>query len=211
MLHRKTALRLVAPVAVLALTLSACNGSDDADAKGAATAAADSSPSTGGSASASASASTSAAGGDVATGESVTGKVAEEPGEVTYEIAAQKVDVGTEAEAQKVVSDPKDAKGMVLAIAHVKFTHQAGPALTDSSDANDGTTVWADEQRGSILIGASADDVAGCDDPYDVESWKQGESHVFCETYLVPVTAKSIEVHWSEEDGEPFIWKFPHA
>ncbi|MFD7064342.1 hypothetical protein [Streptomyces sp. NPDC059906] len=45
--------------------------------------------------------------------------------------------------------------------------------------------------------------------PYDVEGWKQGESHVFCETYVIPAGATSVEVHWSEEDGEPHVWRFP--
>jgi hypothetical protein len=198
--HHKTALRLVAPVAVLALTLSACGGGDDkADAKSPDTGKAKVFPSP-----------EPASGGELGTGESATGKVAEDPGEVTYDVVAQKVDVGTEAEAAKAVSQPDKVKGKVLAVAHVKYTHKGGPALTEGSDVDDGTTVFADGQRGSILIGAS-EDAAGCEDPYDVDSWKQGESHVFCETYVIPANAKSVEVHWSEEDGEPYIWKFPNA
>jgi hypothetical protein len=185
--HHKTALRLAAPVAVLALALTACGGGDDADAD----AKGSSSPE------ASASPSQAASGGDLATGESATGKVAEDPGEVTYEVVAQKVDVGTEAEAAKAVADAADAKGKVLATAHVKYTHKSGPALTDGSSVHDGTTVFADEHA------------AGCEDPYDVDSWKQGESHVFCETYVIPAGATSVEVHWEEEDGEPYVWKFP--
>ncbi|MCX5602027.1 hypothetical protein AB0H92_00500 [Streptomyces phaeochromogenes] len=199
MLRHNSALRAVAPVAVLALTLSACGGGDDAgtDAKKS------SQPK------ATASQSKAASGGELATGESATGKVEEEDGKVTYEITAQKVDLGTEAEAEKLVQDKADAKGMALAVAHVKYTHKAGPALTSDSDAGDGTTIWADGQRGTLLLG-SADDAPGCEDPYDVTSWKSGESHVFCESYLVPSNAKSLEVHWSEEDGEPYIWKFPN-
>ncbi|MFF9810902.1 hypothetical protein ACF1G5_38450 [Streptomyces coeruleorubidus] len=198
--HHKTALRLIAPVAVLALTLTACGGGDDkADAKSTKTGKSKVFPSP-----------EPASGGELGTGESATGKVAEDPGEVTYDVVAQKVDVGTEAEAAKAVSEPDKVKGMVLAVAHVKYTHKSGPALTDGSDVHDGTTVFADGRRGSVLIGAS-EDTSGCEDPYDVESWKQGESHVFCETYVVPANAKSVEVHWSEEDGEPYIWKFPNA
>lgn len=198
--HHQTALRLVAPVAVLALTLTACGGGDDtADAKSTGTDRARTSPSP-----------EPASGGEMETGESATGKVAEDPGEVTYEVLAQKVDVGTEAEAAKAVSEPDKVKGKVLAVAHLKYTHKSGPALTDGSDVHDGATVFADGQRGSVLIGAS-DDAAGCEDPYDVDSWKQGESHVFCETYVIPANAKSVEVHWSEEDGEPYIWKFPNG
>ncbi|MFF8873526.1 hypothetical protein [Streptomyces massasporeus] len=198
--HHQTALRLVAPVAVLALTLTACGGGDDtADAKSTGPAGAEASPS-----------SSPTSGGEMGTGESATGKVAEDPGEVTYEVLAQKVDMGTEAEAAKVVSEPDKVKGKVLAVAHLKYTHKSGPALTDGSDVHDGTTVFADGQRGTVLIGA-AEDAAGCEDPYDVDSWKQGESHVFCETYVIPANAKSVEVHWAEEDGEPYIWKFPNG
>ncbi|MEU3897599.1 hypothetical protein [Streptomyces sp. NPDC045251] len=200
--HHKTALRLAAPVAVLALALTACGGGDDTDADAKGKGKGSASPE------ASASPSEAASGGDLATGESATGKVAEDPGEVTYEIVAQKVDVGTEAEAAKAVADAADAKGKVLATAHVKYTHKSGPALTDGSSVHDGTTVFADGQRGGVLIGAS-EDAPGCEDPYDVDSWKQGESHVFCETYVIPAGATSVEVHWEEEDGEPYVWKFP--
>ncbi|MCC8339498.1 hypothetical protein LMJ38_26650 [Streptomyces sp. R1] len=196
--HRKTALRLAAPVTVLALALTACGGGDDTDADAKSPATTEASPSP----------SQPASGGDMATGESATGKVAEDPGEVTYEVLAQKVDVGTEEEAAKAVADAADAKGKVLATAHIKYTHKSGPALTEGSDVHDGATVFADGQRGGVLIGAS-EDAPGCEDPYDVESWKQGESHVFCETYVIPAGAASVEVHWSEEDGEPYVWKFP--
>ncbi|MGW5785241.1 hypothetical protein ACWEWK_14720 [Streptomyces sp. NPDC003757] len=197
--HRKTALRLASPVAVLALALTACGGGDDdsgADAKGGRAATASPSPSA------------PASGGDMAQGESATGKVAEDPGQVTYDVVAQKVEVGTEAEAAKAVADAADAKGKVLATAYVEYTHKSGPALTEGSDVHDATTVFADGQRGGVLIGAS-EDAPGCEDPYDVDSWKQGESHVFCETYVIPANATSVEVHWSEEDGEPYVWTFP--
>ncbi|MGC9498685.1 hypothetical protein [Streptomyces sp. WG7] len=196
--HHKTALRLAAPVAVLALALTACGGGDDTDAK---------SPE---SPDASASPSPTASGGDMATDESATGKVTEDPGEVTYDVVARKVDVGTEAEAAKAVADAADAKGKVLAVAHVRYTHRSGPALTGGSGVHDRTTVFADGQRGGVLVGAS-DDAPGCEDPYGVESWEQGESHVFCATYLVPADATSVEVHWEEEDGVPYVWKFPRS
>ncbi|MDG9724041.1 hypothetical protein [Streptomyces sp. DH41] len=193
--HHKTAPRLAAPVAVLALALTACGGGDDADAKSPASPEVSVSPSR------------AVSGGGLATGESATGKVAEGPGEVTYDVVAQKVEVGTEAEAAKAVADAADAEGRVPAVAHVRYTHRSGPALTGGSAVHHGTTVFADGQRGGVLIGAS-DDAPGCEDPYDVRSWKQGDSHVFCETYLIPADATSVEVHWKEEDGEPYVWKY---
>lgn len=202
--HKPTRLALAMPVALLALTLSACGGGDDsAGSTGqSAPSSKDTSPT------ATASQAEAASGGDVATGESVTGKVAEEEGEVTYEITAEKVDLGTEAEAAAVVKDKADAKGMVMAVAHVRFTHKSGPTLSSSSDVNDGTTISADDQRGAVVLFAP-DDAPGCEDVYDIESWKAGESHTVCTTYLIPAAAKDVQVHWSEEDGEPYIWTFP--
>ncbi|MEU5996460.1 hypothetical protein ABZ837_01370 [Streptomyces sp. NPDC047197] len=194
MLYRKTALRVAAPVAVLALALTGCNDdkAGSADEKPKAKASAKPSPESGG---------------EMGAGESATGKVKEGDADVTYEITAQKVDLGTEADTKKMVSDPKKAKGLVPAISYVKYTHKSGAPLTETPDANDGTTIWADGRRGTLVIGA-ADDAPGCEDALDIEGWKQGESHVLCDTYLVPKDAKDLEIHWSEEDGEPFTWKF---
>ncbi|MBM7439940.1 hypothetical protein [Streptomyces sp. HB132] len=201
MLHQKSALRLAAPVAVLALALTACGGGDDtADT-------ADKPKDTSSSAGKPKASPEPESGGELATGESATGRVTEGEAPVIYEIVAQKADVGTEADAAKVVSDPEKAKGLVLVVAHVKYTHKEGPALTRSPEVQRGVSISADGTRGSMLIGA-ADDAAGCEDPYDLKGWKQGESHVLCETYLVPAGSKQIEVQWAEEDGEPYIWKF---
>ncbi|MDQ1031436.1 hypothetical protein QF035_009018 [Streptomyces umbrinus] len=207
MLHHKNTLLIVAPVAVLALTLSACGDADNsanADVKESTTPKSNTAPE------AAASQSEEASGGELAAGESATATVKEESGNVTYEITAEKVELGTEAEAAKLVRDPADAKGMALAVAHLKFTHKSGPALTSDSEANDSTVIYADGQKGALLIGAS-DDAPGCEDPYDIEGWAPSESHTLCESYLVPAAAKEVEVHWSEEDGEPYIWKFPNG
>ncbi|MFD4525623.1 hypothetical protein ACFWP7_17185 [Streptomyces sp. NPDC058470] len=198
---RKTILRTAAPIAVLALGLTACGGGDSSDSGKS------SEKQAAGKSEASVSPRDPASG-ELAPGKAVTGKVKEGSQSVTYDVVAEKVDLGTEAEAQKLVTDKEAAKGLVLAVAHVKFTHKEGPALTDRSEANKGTTIWADGKRGALLIGA-ADTGAGCEDPYDIEGWKAGESHTLCESYLVPADAKSIEVHWSANDeGDPSIWKF---
>ncbi|GAA2767594.1 lipoprotein [Streptomyces paradoxus] len=199
----KTRPALAAAVAALALALTACGGGDDtADAKSTAPAGEkvrDTPPPS------------PASGGDMELDEPAMGKVAEDPGTVTYEILPVKVDVTTEAEAAKAISEPSKAKGMVLATARVTYTHKGGPALTDGSDVHDAATVFADGQRGSVLIGAT-EDAPGCEDPYDVDNWREGEAHTFCETYVVPANAKNIEVHWTEDevDGEPYIWAFPN-
>ncbi|MBM7169027.1 hypothetical protein JQK87_11480 [Streptomyces sp. G44] len=198
MLCKKTALRLAAPVAVLALALTACGGGDDKKSE--------ENPK----ADASRSRTEPAKPAALAAGESTTGKVEEGDATVTYDVAAQKVELGTEAGTRKLVSDPKDAEGLVAAVAHVKYTHKGGAPLKDVPDVGDGTEVYADGTRGGLLIGAS-EDAPGCEDELELEGWKKGESHVICQTYLVPVGAEELEVRWAPEDSErePAVWKFP--
>lgn len=191
--------RTALPVTVLAFALTACGGGDEQ------------SSSNGKPAAGAKEATVSThqpSGSERAAGQSATGTVKEGNQDVTYDVVAEKVDVGTEAEAQRLVADKSAAKGLVLAVAHVKFTHKAGQPLTDTPDVNDSTTIWADGKRTSLLIGAP-NDGPGCEDPYDIENWKQGESHTLCESYLVPANSRSVEVHWSASDSsDPFIWKF---
>lgn len=196
---RQNAVRFAVPVAALAFALSACGGGNDS---GGSASSSPSHPSEG-----SVSSPSSAANRDLGVGESATGTVKEGDTTVTYEVTAEKVDVGTESEAQQVVADKDDAKGMVLAVAHVKFTHRAGATVTDTFNASDGTTIWADGKRGALLLFAT-EDGPGCDDPYDIDSWKTGESHTLCESYLIPANSKTVEVHWAGEDSDPFIWRF---
>lgn len=195
----------------LVLTLSACGGGDDnADnnAKKSSPTASASQPE-----SSTSPAKKVSSGGELVAGEKATATVEEEDGTVTYDIAVTKVDVGTEADTAKLPLDDEDradVKGLVPATAYVTYTHKSGPTLTNSSDAGDSTTIWAGGRPGTNLIFAP-EDAAGCEDPYDVESWKSGESHTFCETYLVAAKPTSLEVHWTEEvdgkEGEPYIWK----
>ncbi|MEU8892009.1 hypothetical protein [Streptomyces sp. NPDC048442] len=212
MSHRKKlALRAAVPVAVLALALTGCNGDDKAEgAKGGAGAAKE----TTGAAKPPADGAGEAAGKkELAAGESVTSPFKEkEAGQVTYEIAAQKADVGTEADAKKMIDDPAKAKGLVPVVAHVKYTHKGGKPVGSYPDVADNVEVYADGARGGLLIGAS-EDAKGCEDDGDVENWAQGQSHTFCQTYMVPVGAKEIEVHWAadEDSKEPYVWKFKGA
>ncbi|MGW6024669.1 hypothetical protein [Streptomyces sp. NPDC055099] len=186
MLYGKTTSRAVATVAVLALALTACGGGDGkkdaSDRKRVPRAA----------------------------GESATGEAKEGDVFVTYDLTAQKVELGTEAETAKMVSEPKLAKGLIPAIAYVKYTHRSGPTLTERPRASQPTTIYADGKRGTLIVGA-ADRAPGCEAPWSIKGWKKGQTHVMCETYLVPKDAKDLEVHWSEQGGRTFIWKFPAA
>ncbi|MEU5900203.1 hypothetical protein [Streptomyces venezuelae] len=207
MLNRKSTLRVIAPIGIaLCLGLSACSSGEKADAEPAPLDKVESSASVKAPKQAQAD-SPKSEGGARSVGQPATGVVKEDEGEVVYDITARKVETGTEQEAQRLVQDKAAAKGMVLAVAHVEYTHKSGPALTDSSDVGDSTTLWADGKRGTVLLFAPKDN-ADCEDPYKIDSWKQGESHTLCESFLVPADSKTIEVHWSEEDGEPFVWKF---
>ncbi|MGW5733741.1 hypothetical protein [Streptomyces sp. NPDC055261] len=184
MLHRRTTSRVVGPVVVLALALTACGGDKKVSpdrkkiARG--------------------------------TGQSAVGEAKEGAVLVTYALTAQKVELGTEAETAKMVSEPEEAKGLVPAIARVRYTHKSGPTLTQRPRASHPTTIYADGRRGTLIVGA-ADHAPGCESPSSVKSWKRGQSHVLCETYLVPKDAKDLEVHWSEQNGRTFVWKFPAA
>ncbi|WUB11815.1 hypothetical protein OG528_22585 [Streptomyces platensis] len=203
MLHKKTALlRAAAPVAVLALALTACGGNKKSAI------ATDDAPKTKTEKGSSAPADS----GELKAGQGGTGKFKEDSGTITYEVAAQKVHVSTEAETKKLVSDPKRAKGLVAATAWVKYTNKGGGVVKESPDVADESEIYADGQRGGLLIGA-AEDGPGCEDTLDIENWKAGQSHTICQTYMIPQGAKSVEVHWAGEgqSGSPLVWKFDNA
>ncbi|MFF8369147.1 hypothetical protein ACF05W_09930 [Streptomyces lydicus] len=211
MLHTKTVwLRAVAPVAVLALALTACGdkkGSAGAQDDKKSNAAADAPKTEKKSAE-------PAGGGELKAGQRGTGKFREENGkqEITYDVAAEKVHVGTEAEAKKLVSDPKDAKGLVAATAWITYTNKGGGVVKGMPRVGNETEIYADGRRGGLLIGA-AEDGPGCEDTIDIENWKVGQSHTLCQTYMIPAGTKSVEVRWAgeEQSGTPFVWKFANA
>ncbi|MEU0125901.1 hypothetical protein ABZ114_30235 [Streptomyces albidoflavus] len=210
MSKKKLWLRAAASAGVLTLGLTGCGGSDEGD--GAA------STDKGGSVSegkdkekAEEQPEEEKGGGELAAGEKATSEFDEDGTKVTYEIAAQKVDVGTAEDTEKLVSDPKKAAGLVPAVAHVEFTVKDGGPVADYPDVGREIEVYADGQRGTILIGA-ADDASGCEKSTDVKDWKAGESHVLCDTYMVPEGAKELTVQWAaDSDAEPFIWKFANS
>ncbi|ANZ16827.1 hypothetical protein SNOUR_17640 [Streptomyces noursei ATCC 11455] len=221
-LHTRSAwLRAAAPVAVLALTLTACGGNKDtpSSAPGSASGSGSGSGMDDGKNSADTVAaadeksaqSPESSGGVLRPGRSGTGQYKEESGKTTYEVVAQKVHVGTEAEARKVVQSPEDAKGLVAVTAYVKFTNKGPGIVKGLPKVDNGTEIYADGQRGGLLIGAP-EGLPGCEDPIDIDNWQVGESHVICQTYMIPEHSTSLEVHWGEEGAaRPFIWKFDGA
>ncbi|MBL1091859.1 MULTISPECIES: hypothetical protein [Streptomyces] len=208
MLHTKTAwLRVTAPVAVLALALTACGDKKDTSA------AQDGKKSNAGAGAPKTDKTSDPAGGGARKpGQAGTGRFKEESGNITYEVVAQKVHVGTEAETKKLVSDPKDAKGLVAATAWVKFTNKGGGVVKELPKVGNETELYGDGRPGALLIGA-AEDGPGCEDTIDIENWKAGQSHTICQTYMLPKGTKSVEVHWAGEgqSASPFIWRFSSA
>lgn len=222
-LHTRSAwLRAAAPVAVLALALTACGGNKDAPSSASASAPGSGSGVDDGKNSADAVAAadekspqtpqpSEPSGGVLRPGRSGTGQYREESGKTTYEVVAQKVHVGTEAEARKVVQSPEDAKGLVAVTAYVKFTNKGPGIVKGLPKVDNGTEIYADGQRGGLLIGAP-ESLPGCEDPIDIDNWQVGESHTICQTYMIPEHSTSLEVHWGEEGAaRPFIWKFDGA
>ncbi|MGF0168014.1 hypothetical protein OH717_09475 [Streptomyces albidoflavus] len=211
MSKKKLWLRSAASAGVLALALTACGGSDDGDGASASTDKGGSVSEGKGKEKAEERPEEEKGGGELAAGEKATSEFDEDGTKVTYEIVAQKVDVGTAADTEKLVSDPKKAAGLVPAVAHVEFTVKDGGPVADYPDAGREIQVYADGQRGTILIGAS-DDAPGCEKSTDVKDWKAGESHVFCDTYMVPEGAKELTVQWApDRDTDPFVWKFENS
>ncbi|GAA2296620.1 lipoprotein [Streptomyces violaceusniger] len=127
--------------------------------------------------------------------------------EPTYRIAAQKVDIGTAAEAKALVSNPADAEGKVPAVAYVKYTHVRGATVKEYPRVGDYAEVYADGRRGAKVTGA-AGRPKGCADSDEIKNWRSGQSYLLCNTFLVPARASSVEVMWTEIGGEPFVWTF---
>ncbi|MEU6673547.1 hypothetical protein [Streptomyces sp. NPDC046925] len=201
--RRTRALRAAAPIAILALALTACGGSDSGgkSADKPKQASSDSTPKgdnpEGG----------ETESGSMKAGESITVPFKENEPKITYEIAAQKVDLSTEAEAKKIANDPKNAKGLIAAIAHVKFTNKSGGVVESSPDVGRATEIYADGAPASLVLMA-AEDAPGCDRTTDIENWQAGQSYTICRTYMVPANAKEIEVRWSDQGGTTYSWAF---
>jgi ATP-dependent DNA ligase len=98
--------------------------------------------------------------------------------------------------------------------------------------AGTGTLAWPYRRRRAALEGLFAEHkltapwtlCPSTTDPDTAREWliwsavgleglvpKPLESHTLCESYLVRAAAKEVEVHWSEEDGEPYVWKFTNG
>ncbi|MEV8022935.1 hypothetical protein AB0O76_42935 [Streptomyces sp. NPDC086554] len=182
-------LRAAAPVSILAIALTACAGPDE-----------DSGSRSKGGAS-------KAAGRQLSAGESVTAAFEEDEGEITYTAVAQKVTVGTKADAESM-SDPKKVTGYVPVVAHVKYTSRGGVVFNTYPNVGDIVEIYADGTPGSNLAYA-LDDAPGCEKDMDIVNWKPGRSHVICQTCMVPKGAKELAVHWAPKDGKPpYVWTF---
>lgn len=127
--------------------------------------------------------------------------------EPTYRIAAQKVDIGTADEAKALVPDPADAKGLVPAVAYVKYTHLRGATVREYPRVGDYAEVYADGRRGAKVVG-DAGRPKGCADPDEIKDWKNGQSYLLCTTFLIPTRAREVDVMWTEVGGKPFTWAF---
>ncbi|MFI6093546.1 hypothetical protein [Streptomyces sp. NPDC051218] len=147
-------------------------------------------------------------------GQSITASFREAEGDITYTAVAQKVDLGTEAEAKELaavggslVTDVK-IKGLVPAVAHVKYTSKGGVVLNPYPDVGDIVEIYADGRRGIQLL-ERAHEEPGCVSDRDIAQWDQGRSYVLCQTFMVPKGTKDLAVHWKpRKNGMAYVWKF---
>ncbi|MER8154876.1 hypothetical protein [Streptomyces sp. NPDC094472] len=207
-LTKTTWLRVGAPVAVLALALTACGpfgekGDTSENARHTSR-----SEAAGGDQGGAQTVGMRSKGGVFWPGQTGTRAFKEDTGvEPTYRIAAQKVDIGTADEAKALVPDPADAKGLVPAVASVKYTHLRGATVREYPRVGDYAEVYADGRRGAKVVG-DAGQPKGCADPDEIKDWKNGQSYLLCTTFLIPARAREVEVMWTEIGGEPFTWAF---
>ena len=124
-----------------------------------------------------------------------------------YSITARKVDVGTAGDAKSLVSDPEDAKGKVPATGYVTYRHVTGGVVKEWPRVGDYADVYADGRRGAKVIGGDAP--KGCADSDAIKDWKDGQSYTLCNTFLIPADSKRLEITWTEIGGKPFVWRFP--
>lgn len=206
MLKKTTWLRVTAPVAVLALALTAC-GSHEKKSRAAKP---DKhkphsrlSTHKNGSRGASAAAKTV-----LKPGQSASRTFKENTGVTPlYSISARRIDVGTATDARALVSDPKDAKGKVPATEYVTYRHVTGDVVKEWPRVGDYADVYADGRRGTKVIGGDAP--KGCADSDTIKNWKNGQSYTLCNTFLIPADTKRLEVAWTEIGDKPFVWRFP--
>ncbi|MEU9112564.1 hypothetical protein AB0D04_12380 [Streptomyces sp. NPDC048483] len=207
-LHTRTAwLRAVAPVAVLALTLTACGDKKDAsDAKDGARHDKASSPDS------RAKPENEAPDPDkldgLKSGHGKTRQFVEGGKKVTYEIAVQGVESELAAQARDLVRDPKDAKGLLADTVFVKYTLKGGGEVKGLPHVADNITVSSDGRPNTPPANAPKG-LHGCEDPAGIGTWKSGQSHVLCHISLSPAAAKITEVRWAAKgDKDPLFWKF---
>jgi len=124
-----------------------------------------------------------------------------------YSITARRIDVGTAADAKALASDPGDTRGKVPATGYVTYRHMSGDVVKEWPRVGDYADVYADGRRGAKVIGGDAP--KGCADSDAIKNWKDGQSYTLCTTFLIPADSKRLELAWAEIGDKPFVWKFP--
>lgn len=132
----------------------------------------------------------------------------EDGGKPTYEVVADGVNVGTNADARKILANADQAKDRLLAVAQVKFTYRGGDPVGRYPKVGNETEMVVDGRPVPPLITFGGPPPEGCDRASTIDTWPQGESHILCRSFLIPPDAKTMEVHWGKDGADPFIWKF---
>ncbi|MEU8824219.1 hypothetical protein [Streptomyces sp. NPDC048636] len=206
--NKVTLLRIGAPVAILALALTGCGSHGKKGSSAKSKKHKSSSSHLSGGHRSGAKKSRPATSSLLRPGQSASRAFREDTGvKPFYRIAAQKVDIGTNAEAKALVSDPADAKGKVPAVVYVTYTHVTGPEVPEFPRVGDYADVLAGGRRGTKVIGVTKEP-KGCADADEIKNWKDDQSYTLCNTFLVPEHPKSLRVTWTEIGGDPFTWKF---
>lgn len=200
--HRKTALlRAAAPVAILALALTAC-GPDDSSDKGSKDSKADTSQED-------RAEEPQQDEGPWTVGETAPGthKFELSDKKADLEITAKKVGTGTNADLLAAGLKKDDVKTMYPVFVHFEYTVKKADKPLEDADFNLKARVIGEgnaQGRKLITIGA-ADIKGGCPEKEDI-TWKQGDTHTLCNTYLMDEGKDVKQVAWAGNLTDPLLW-----
>ena len=202
--HKRSLLRAAAPVAVLALALTACGSNDSPDegkkdAK-AGTSQDDKSEQRD---------QETQDKGPWTVGETAPGTHEFESGseKADIEITAKKVDTGKNADLLAAGLKKSDVKTMYPVFVHFTYTLKKTAKPMDDPDFNLKARVMGtgnEPGRKLITIGA-ADIKGGCPDQEDI-TWKQGDTHDVCSTFLMAEGKDVEQVAWAGDLSNPLLW-----